>query len=543
MTLRIYYKSCPGGKAPYLYVAYPEDNALFSSGKFSLLPALSEDSYNQFLTSYNDLISRMWAVNEKDFRFGFLPFSLRNTWQSSYYHGAENYARLSLLDKGDVYFTSPHWFLWVLSHIDCDANSADVARARRDARLSLWKRLISRLRGLHFSLSQFSIPKVVPSGRRTCFFSIWTSAGADKWRGQGADPFYAKLPHDIEDSALVYHLENAVLTSDGGGIFPVGRDTSFMRWSDWVFLLANIVFFRPIMPADLLAPRAAILEDIGRSISNQMVLALISYCAARHFASVNPGIKFMTLYEGNCWEQGVIQAAKDASCSVMAFQHTAFSRGMLKMCADTKGHLPTEITSSGEAAAHVLMQYMKHARESIHGSGSLRHDADKVQVASRGHKVLVLLQGTPADHILVSQIHRSSLPYDVIVRCHPGQPLDVPSGLDVAQGSLEENLEEAALVLYNGTTAAFDALLKGIPCIYICCGDHGRYDPLFMLDNAIKKNCHDMTLLPAIINDIITVSPEESHNGFSQSQSYIGNYFKKLSAHDYCRLTEYLNHD
>lgn len=545
MVLRIHYKHYPEGKAPYLFVAHPHDNELFSSGDFSLLPALSHVSYEEFLVTYNDVIEKMWQKNNGNLAFRFLPFSLRNTWQSPYYYGAESYARLSCLRDGEIYFTSPHWYLWVLSHMNCDANPEEVALARKEARRSCFTRLFSKIRGVYFALSHFSPSQPIPSGKRICFFSVWTKNGIRKMENTSIDPFYANLPWDIDGALLVYHLEGgakSVILNNKG--LPIRQDTSFMRKRDWFALICQILLFRSRIPSGLASPRGAILDDLAYGISNQMVLALISYYTARNIAAAYPGIKFITLYEGNCWEQGVLHAANEFQSPVIALQHTAFSPGMLKMRGDTLGLLPAAVITSGPAASELLTHRMAHEPEKIYTYGRIRHGEGRVEAKSaQGRKILVLLQGSPADGILVSQLRKVVLAHEIVVRCHPGQIFKELSGFEIAGGSLGDSLENAAVVLYNGTTAAFEALACGVPCVYISSGDEGRYDPLFDFNNAIKRNCRDVAELPALLDEVMGLSSVTREEGFKEARVYIDDYFHSPSAQNHAHLIEYLNND
>ncbi len=545
MTLNVRYKNSPQGGTPYLFVAHPRDGVLFASGNFEVLPALSESSYAAFLSAYNDLIAKLWRLNDRNPTFGFLPFALRNTWQSSYYQGAESYTRMSGLSDATVYFTSPHWFLWTIKNMPCEALSKDITRARKDARTSFLWRAFARLRGVYFALSQCSARQHIPSNIRSCFFSIWTAAGLQKWTKSLSDPFYAQLPFDIKDSALVYHLEGTQSRKKcQDSALPVCRDTSFVRLMDWFFLIVKILSFRMHVPANMEGPAGALLEDMATTVSNQLVLALISYYAAKNIASVNPGVKFITLYEGNCWEQGVLRAGAENQCEIVALQHTAFSPGMLKMRADTQGLLPPRIITSGPIASDLLARYMNHKPDDLVTGFRVRNDGGQIsRLSGHGTKILVLLQGTPYDGLLLSQLRKVSLPYGIKVRCHPSQPYDGPQAFEIAQGSLEDDLREAAVVLYNGTTAAFDALLAGVPCVYVSCGDNGRYDPLFDLDCLIKKQCHDTHALPQVINDITFLSQESREEAFMQACSYIEGYFRTPTPENNRTLVEYLKND
>lgn len=546
MALNLRYKNLPAKAGAFLFVAGPADTRLFATNDFNALPALLEPSYADFLSSYNNLVAALWRLNAQNPAFGFLPFSLRNTWQSSYYQGAESYARLTALKEGVVYFTSPHWFLWAAEKCVAEVSFEDVARARKDARLSLWRRFVGRLRGIHFALSHYSPACNLPQNIKTCFFSIWTKAGLQKRMTDSSDPFYAHLPDSIPGAALVYHLEDAMVPEYYKvPAYPVMRDGSLLKVRDWVLLVLRILSFCPHVPHAVAAPRGAILDDIAATVSNQLVLSLISYYAARNIAVAHPGVKFVLLYEGNCWEQGVLRAAAERNLPVAALQHTAFSPGMLKMRGDTQGFVPAHIITSGPVATDLLTRTMGHKPESLITGVRVRHDGlpEAGNVSHDRHQILVLLQGSPYDALLLSQLSKVALPYEVVIRCHPSQPFDAALNFKRAQGSLAENLKDALLVLYNGTTAAFDALLSGVPCIYVSSGDHGRHDPLFVLDNPVKRSCSDIAILPALIESIVTLSSEARHDAMASARLYIEGYFQMPDSDNHATLVKYLQND
>lgn len=534
MTVNIFYSSIPSSSAAYLFVAEPADYSLFSQQEFRDLPVLGQESYQKFLLNYNRIINAFWESNRDNLCFSYLPFSLKNTWQSSFYYGMESYARVSLLERGDIYFTSPHWFLWVSQNLPYKASDQDLRRAKRDIFNLRARRFIKKIRGVHFLLSQYSPRKKTPTGIGHSFFSIWTPTGQKKWQSSALDPFYENIPSLMDDSLLVYHLEGAQDTNRPDQGHPVAlRDTSLLSLFDWISLIRKIVTFRVRAPVVCDAPLGAIEDDIAASVANQMVLGLISYYAATNIANKNNSSRFITLFEGNCWEQGVLCAAAVDARNVISIQHTAFSLGMLKMRAHDDIRRPSRIITTGPVVTDLLIAHMGYNKRALETGYRLRNDAGSCSAVPRaGDKILVLLQGAPHESLMLSKLERMHLPFTILVRDHPSQPLKGFAGFTRSRNAMAEDLKNAALVIYNGTTAVFDALLAGIPCIYFSCGDESRNDPLFDIKSAIKKECLDEADLPRLINEVINLSDDEYNRALKEMHNYIQGYFKSPTPDD-----------
>lgn len=534
MTVNIFYRKIPPSSVPYLFVAGPEDYSLFSWREFISLPTLRHETYQKFLQDYSQILNAFWQKNQDRPCFSYLPFSLRNTWQSRFYYGMESYARLSLLREGDVYFTSPHWFLWAVKNFPHEASARDIRRARADALKCRAKNFLKRLKGIRFALSQYSPQVKVPTGIRHAFFSIWTPAGQKKWQSSASDPFYDNIPSAMNNALIIYHLEGAqyckYLDYDGRIVL---RDTMLLSLFDWASLIKAVISFKVHIPMTCNAPLGAVEDDVVSSIMNQMVLGLISYYAALNIARVNQSANFVTLFEGNCWEQGVLRAAAINNRNVTSVQHTAFSLGTLKMSAHDYIRRPSRIITTGPVVTELLTTHMGYDKKVIETGCRLRNDAGNTSAPSeRGKKILILLQGAPHENFMLSQLEKVHLPLEILVRDHPSQPLGGYIGLDRSKGSMADDLKDAALVIYNGTTAVFDALLAGIPCIYFSCGDECRNDPLFNTGSAIKRDCLDVADLPRIVDEVINLPDCEYSMAIDKMHAYIQGYFKSPTPGD-----------
>lgn len=555
MTVRIHYRTSNNGAGSYIFIASPADYIYQAQGHYRVLPALSPESYRAFVADYQRQLRAVLDQNHHHpFRY-FFPLTTQNTWQSSFYQGTESYARLQLLTDGVVHFTSPAWFLWVADHCDVEVSDNDLRVARQDMRLlsrleglRTWRR---RLSAVKFALSHFSWPRAVPKNLRYCFYAVWTHAGFRKWQDEGQEPFYGSLSRALDHALVVYHHEGAWIGSPApDDALRITRNSQSLRWRDWACLLAALLFFKLRLPQDSQAPASALHFDYISTLPNQFVLALLAYYSARNIARANPGIKFISLYEGNCWEQGLLAGARVGATNdhqnVIGVQHTAFASAFLKMHADGFRPLPGHIVTSGAIPARLLTTAMGHDPEKMHAACQLRgtfkyHHKTAPQDITKGN-ILVLLQGGPYDHILLQRIRDSHIKRPIMVRPHPGQDPGYLEGFTVAHGALQDHLQRAAIVIYNGTTAAFDALAAGVPCIYVSCGDAGRHDPLATLSADIKRDCLERDDLSLLIQQVESLPWSAYLSACAQCHQYIQEYFHPGDAPRLNALKEFIEH-
>jgi UDP-N-acetylglucosamine:LPS N-acetylglucosamine transferase len=84
-------------------------------------------------------------------------------------------------------------------------------------------------------------------------------------------------------------------------------------------------------------------------------------------------------------------------------------------------------------------------------------------------------------------------------------------------------------VLYNGTTAVFEALESGVPAIYVSCGSALSQDPLFNLDCTVKRDCGELTNLEHVIAALTVLEPQQRAEGFRVARAYINDYFSEAT--------------
>jgi hypothetical protein len=531
MTLSFSYKNSTDADTGYLFLAGAQDYGRFLTDRYEPLPGLKEGNSVNFLSDYNDTVHQCLKFNRDNKFFSMTPFAMRNTWQSSFYIGAENYARLSQLQSGHVYFYSPEWFLWACDHIKAEVQRHDMIRAQLDVcRLPAY-RLSMIYQGLRFALSRKVTRQKIPQNLKFVISSIWTIAGRKLWEQQGREPFYADLPQAIKkhgrEIAVVYHDEGAMGDTNAAGPVPAFNFTSLLRFWDWLALARQLAFFRIKLPPQSKFPAVAIYRDISQSLSNQVPLVVISYLAAINLIQGSPKVDFLALYEGNCWEQGVLQAAHERGRSVIGYQHTSFAPASLKIdCHSEDKGMPDKVITSGAEPARLLADVFGHKPEFVVAGCSLRHTFPGAPWPSTGRKILVLLQGAPDDALLLHLLARHLDVQDVVVRSHPSCPIAEKTSFTMSDQDLQSDLAQARIVLYTGTTAAFEALSAGIAVIHIDLGGPLSADPLFSLkDCAVKKTWSRDTDLKRLIMQLDTLSDEERKVAFDVALRYVQHYF------------------
>lgn len=127
----------------------------------------------------------------------------------------------------------------------------------------------------------------------------------------------------------------------------------------------------------------------------------------------------------------------------------------------------------------------------------------------------------------------------VCVRCHPLLPADVVRHLiprDIPahftfsdHATMSEYLEQLANLIYCDSTVGFEALLKGIPAIYLDIGDGLAGDPLFAL-HALKGEADSAQALRQVHQRLAATSPQAYREQQEQARTFINRFFTPVTA-------------
>ncbi len=220
---------------------------------------------------------------------------------------------------------------------------------------------------------------------------------------------------------------------------------------------------------------------------------------------------FMTLYEGHAWEKCAWWGAKtaDATCRTVGYQHTVVFREALSLTQPSvdirERSLPDVVLCLGEETRRLLAEGHAPSGVPVLRFGSLRSQPRRAKtVASPTRRtVLVTPEGLAEEvfalfHFALACARR--LPtHRFILRCHPGFPiaqalLAIPALraqsniLVSAQPRLDEDVAQASLLLYRGSSSVLSAILHGVLPVYVHVDAMREVDPLHAL-SSWRRRC------------------------------------------------------
>jgi len=472
--------------AGFFFPSNSQSYALFADPDLKILPRLEDFARETFLEAYKTAVAQWVKENEGNPFFQSLAFSARNTWQPSFFHGFESFARLAaLIETGaeaTIVFDSAEWFLHALEtfdpHADIVVSRKDVIRARFVLFASPLLRARAFYRGVRFLMSRagwglhrknWSIP---PATR--IIFLTTRFPGA---MGVQDDPFWGHFPAFARESGV----ENVVLAQVEGLYQAPEPDhtaialPALLTFKDRLKIVFALLTFRVRQVAIRGVPQMAVRRDILSSMENQLVLALIAHAALGRAFNQAPGAEVFLPYEGNGWETGAMMAAHEAAPKRhgTGYQHTVLSPATLKMAPFEGRICPDRILATGNGAAEMLVR-LGHDPARIIPFCALRSgQAEQAQPLRGEGDILILLQGAPTDPLFI-RILSDVLPpgLSVRVRQHPAQHIPLAGRFHETSGTtLEDDLAGAFLTLHNGTGAAFASMIAGVPAVYV---DTGR---------------------------------------------------------------------
>lgn len=125
--------------------------------------------------------------------------------------------------------------------------------------------------------------------------------------------------------------------------------------------------------------------------------------------------------------------------------------------------------------------------------------------------------------------------YRVVLRSHPFTPVEMiikkyninlSDNFKISKNSkFEQDLENASLLIYIDTTASMEALLCGVPAVYIDLKGATSPGPLFRLTDSFKWTVSDRDGLRKIIEHIYTMEDTEFLERYNDAALYLKRYF------------------
>jgi len=232
-----------------------------------------------------------------------------------------------------------------------------------------------------------------------------------------------------------------------------------------------------------------------------------------HFYSAKAAVKrwrpraFVTLYEGQPWEQPAWQGVKaaDATCLIVGYQHTVLMQHSLEVLSPRRipGQIaaPEVVLCVGEVTAAMLAERHQPLGTRLVTFGTFRRaateSAPRPGPEPARRTVLVLPEGIPSEaralFDFATQLAKIATDHHFIFRCHPvlpferirpalrEDPLRLPNIELSPRDPISEDFARSSVVLYRGSSSVLYALLHGLKPLYVHEESLPDVDPLFAL--------------------------------------------------------------
>ena len=261
---------------------------------------------------------------------------------------------------------------------------------------------------------------------------------------------------------------------------------------------------------------------------------------------------FLLTYENKPWERMCILALKEYSPAtrIIGYQHTVVPQASVNMFVSNIDKLfaplPDKILTVGSETKKIMERYGEYDQEDIETTCGLRFEYlfDKpLQQRKRLGNILLALEGIGDARCLVDYVLRQiqgNNDYHIKIRTHPMFPwpyferkfaynLASMSNVSISKGtSLYDDIAQADIIIYWGTTVSLEALSIGKPVIHFDQGAVLSYDPLFNCRH-LKWVVSENDCLKSKIEEIYNLSEEEFNQQRGKAKDYLNSYFHPVS--------------
>ncbi len=297
------------------------------------------------------------------------------------------------------------------------------------------------------------------------------------------------------------------------------------------------------------------------SLSIQILPRGLYYWIGRWTAEIWKPKAFITLYEGNGWEQLLWKGAKTSlpTCRSVGYQHTILlphNLELLRRGAGSDASDPDLVLCLGEGTRDTLAA--SHPQSVLVPFGSFRRSAAETdaQPDPARKTLLVVPEGYrwEAEMLFNAALAVARLLPDhrVLLRCHPVLPMEevlsllsedpgrVPN-VEVSTGRpIEEDYARSSALLYRGSSSVLYAVLRGLKPIYLDHGGSDRVDPLFQLDSRWKETAGNPQELASILGRYAETAGRGAGEEWKSALAYVQSYAGPVSEKSEKNLLEAL---
>jgi hypothetical protein len=276
---------------------------------------------------------------------------------------------------------------------------------------------------------------------------------------------------------------------------------------------------------------------------------LFYYYANKNFAKQINSKYYIFPCENHSWELLTTMAFKKYSKDtfMVGYQHGAILPKELNYFPSKNEKdilpLPNKIITVGKKAKDILEKYGNYPEKTIKTGCALRYEylfKKKMKKRILNKKILVAFS-TDAEEssnlltFLIKSFEKETT-ISLLIKPHPDIPIKnivahqkLPKNFEIiTDKSIEELLMEIDLFIYCGTTVCMEALMMGIPLIYIDINKFYDCDPLFECNHLKWTVKHEKDLIETI-NKIYDMDDKNFKKQQKQAKEYMKDYFSPVN--------------
>jgi len=298
-------------------------------------------------------------------------------------------------------------------------------------------------------------------------------------------------------------------------------------------------------------------KEISREFNGKGLLVILrdslNYYYIKRLADFIKIETFTTTYENYPWEKMCFMALRKYSpqTKIIGYQHAPLSKASLSMRLSKHEKniipMPDKIVTIGNITKTFLETVGNYEKNKVEVGCALRfarHSTSKIGQRVKSYRILLVLRGIPPvvrDSLsFVYKALKDNEKYKLIIRPHPALPPEKFKhilGFDVfscknfsisANTSVEKDLNEADIVLYDASAVAIEALMIGMPVVNIVLGTILNADPLFQC-NYLKWTARKEEDLLGILDAIYQLTDEEYYYQQKKAKEFIDAYVTEVT--------------
>lgn len=434
--------------------------------------------------------------------------------------------------------------------------------------ISLMRTARMWLRAAAAKLIFFQVFRRIDAGKGICLVRSWLYLKSVDHNGQYTDQFFGVLPKYLRDNGRNVVIVGAVFSDKYLGVIKRIRSANniavlpqeyFVSFSDPLRIFMDILKYRTRIDGEITFRNRdvsnLIASHVGRDFTDTAFEQLASFYLTKNMMRKLKVDTYIFTYENNPWEKMALDAIKTYSPSTetIGYQHTIVSLGKMGMRLGENEKrfmpFPDRIVTNGTITKDMLVHHGHYPANKISAGCALRFN---VNVTARNERPRSHNGGTilVAPTALYQSIEILNIAYKafkgrtdwkVIIRIHPGFPLKkIEERLDVPlkafpsnfvisnRAKVEDDLRESDFMIYDESSLCLNALLMGVPAIYINTDRIVSIDPLFECNN-LKREARDSSEVLSVIRLFQEMDNETFMRERFLARQYAVAYLKEVS--------------